>query len=1095
MTALFPLLMLLLWTPIDVKASPPCSIRPVRLRCENLVDPIGIDVAVPRLSWILEATDPEARGLVQIGYQIQVAPTLEALQSGEELVWDSGMVESSETDQIEYMEGSAPPPRLNLVLRPDLGEAYFWRVRVRDGEGKMSPWSEPATWSMGAFGLVVRGHEVNWIGHDAARELAALRPTLRGASWIGFPEAEDSEPPAGKRFYRTTFTLPRDVELEEATLMLTADDSLELWVNGEHRFADDSPTPAWKRPATVRLDRWLRSGENSIAIAVENLTPGATGLIARMVVRPREGEPIVVATSEGWRCAPEPGDGWQRLDFDDSGWAEAKVIGELGVEPWGAFEAAAPTLPPARYLRRELTTERPIRRAVVYASALGNFELRLNGEKVGDSYFDPGWTDYEKRVYYRAFDVTSMIRQGENALGAILGDGWYSGYVGYKPQRDHYGSDLRLYCKLQVEYEDGGGEIVTSDASWRASTGPIVTSDFLMGEVYDARLEQPGWDLPGFDDSAWAPVDVTEVIWAKIEAHPGPPVRAIEEFPPQSITEPRPGVYVLDLGRNFAGFCRVRMKGERGDVLQLRFAERLNPDGTLYVTNLRAARATDTYVFRGTGEVEEWEPRFTFHGFQYVEVTGLGAPPPPGSIVGVALSSDTPLAGSFECSDETVNQLVSNILWTQYANFIDVPTDCPQRDERLGWTGDAQIYVRTATYFTDVQAFFTKWLVDLADAQREDGQFPMVAPQKVAGGDGGPGWADAGTICPWAIYQVYGDRRLLERHYDGMVRFVGFCEKRSEGGLLPPEKFHCFGDWVSVGANTPKTVIFTAYYAHSVDLTTRAAQELGREGDAERYGELFQRIKDAFVATYVDEDGRIEGNTQCVYVMALAFDLLDGELAEKAAEHLVERIEARNGHLSTGFLGTKDLMLVLSKIGREDVAYRLLHNDTYPSWGFSIKHGATSIWERWNGWTPEKGFMDPGMNSFAHYSFGAVGQWLFENVGGIRPALPGYRWIEVAPRPGGRISWAEVDHETVRGTVRTRWVDAPAELTLEVTVPPNTQATIRVPFGERGEVTESGRSIEGREGITAQGYRDGAANFLVGSGTYTFHVDKAPGGE
>ena len=1076
---LFPFLLFLLSSPIDVTAEP-CSIQPTRLRCENLIDPVGIDERRPRLSWILEPTDPAARGLFQSGYRILVASSPEHLAREDGDLWDSDLVSSDRTDQIEY----AGVPLVS-------GARYCWKVLVYDGQGLPSAWSEPAEWTVGL--LEPADWQGSWIGYDAALELATHRPTLKGASWIRFPEVEGEQPTAEPRFFRHAFEWSADTALEEASIMISADDGFELWVNGEFAGASDSPTPAWKRPSCLRLDHLLAPGRNVLAVATSNLTPGPTACIARLMVRSRSGEVVEVMTGDdGWRCAAEVTEGWFAPDFDDSTWRAADVVGELGVQPWGAFVAGDPILPPPRYLRRGFRVEKPVRRALAHGSALGIFELRINGEKVGDHYFDPGWTDYGQRVYYRTFDVTSLLREGDNAFGAILGDGWYSGYVGYKPERDHYGRDLRLRTQLVIEYEDGTSEVIASDPSWRATTGPIVESDFLMGEVYDARRELTGWDQPGFSAESWANVDVTEAIPAVVEAHPGPPVRAIEEFPPQSIAEPRPGVYVLDLGRNFAGFCRVRMRGRPGQVLQLRFAERLNPDGTLYTTNLRAARATDSFVFRGGGEVEEWEPRFTFHGFQYVEVTGLDEPPPPGSIVGLALSSDTPLAGSFECSDEVVNQLVSNIRWTQHANFIDIPTDCPQRDERLGWTGDAQIYVRTAALFTDVQAFFTKWLVDLADAQREDGQFPMVAPLKVAGGDGGPGWADAGTICPWAIYQVYGDRRLLERHYDGMVRFVEFCEKRSEGGLLPPEKFHCFGDWVSVGANTPKTVIYTAYYAHSVELTARAANELGRERDVERYGKLFQRIRDAFVATYVDEDGRIEGNTQCVYVMALAFDLLEGELAEKAAAHLVERIEARDGHLSTGFLGTKDLMLVLSKIGREDVAYRLLHNDTYPSWGFSIKHGATSIWERWNGWTPEQGFMDPGMNSFAHYSFGAVGQWLFENVGGIRPAMPGYRWIEVAPRPGGRISWAEVGHETVRGTVRARWLNAPTELTLEVTVPPNVRATIRVPFGERGEVTENGRPVESLEGITAQGYHDGAANFHVGSGTYTFRVDKVP---
>ena len=420
-------------------------------------------------------------------------------------------------------------------------------------------------------------------------------------------------------------------------------------------------------------------------------------------------------------------------------------------------------------------------------------------------------------------------------------------------------------------------------------------------------------------------------------------------------------MYVLDLGQNFAGVARLKVAGKPGQKIILRFAERLNPDGTVYTTNLRTARATDTYICRGEG-VETWQPRFTFHGFQYIEVTGLAQQPAKDTVVGIALSSDTPVVGAFECSDPMLNQLHSNIYWTQRMNFIEVPTDCPQRDERLGWTGDAQVYVRTATLNCDVQAFFTKWLVDLCqDGQRADGQFPMVAPVKVAGPDGGPAWADAGVICPWTIYQAYGDRRVLERHYDAMCKFVAFCKNRCKPGLLPPDSYHCFGDWLSINADTPNDIIYMAYFAHSTKLVARAAEVLGKPDDAAKYNALFDQIKTAFNKAYVADDGRIKGDTQTCYVLAIINDLVEGGNYRLASKYLVENIEARGNHLSTGFIGTKDLMLALAKIGRNYVAYRLIHNDTFPSWGFSIKHGATSIWERWDGWTPEGGFNDPGM--------------------------------------------------------------------------------------------------------------------------------------
>jgi alpha-L-rhamnosidase len=742
-------------------------------------------------------------------------------------------------------------------------------------------------------------------------------------------------------------------------------------------------------------------------------------------------------------------------------------------------------LPAPAYLRTSFQANKPVRRATLYSTALGIHDIHLNGERIAEDYFNPGWTDYTQRVYYRAYDVTSRVRSGANSLGAVLADGWYSGYVGYGRQRDHYGKNNRLKTQLLLVYDDGSTEVIASGPSWKATVGPIRESDFLMGETYDAREQLSGWDLAGYDDAKWDPVTLGAVLKPLIKAHPAPPVRAFAEVTPIRILEPQPGVHVLDMGQNFAGVARLRIQGEPGQKITLRFAERLNPDNTIYTTNLRSARCVDTYICAGGG-VETWTPRFTFHGFQYVEITGLKSPPATATVTGIALASDTPVAGRFESSDPMLNKLHANGYWTQRANFIDIPTDCPQRDERLGWTGDAQVYIRTATLNCDVQAFFTKWLVDLVDGQRPDGQFPKVAPVKVAGDDGGPAWADAGVICPWTIYQVYGDRRLLESQYPSMVKFVEFCRGRSTPDLLPPAKYHCFGDWLSIGADTPKDVICTAYFALSARLTAKAAEVLGKSEDAARLEDLYQKIKAAFNKAYVAADGRIKGNTQACFVLALAVDLVDGEKGRQAASYLVDDIEKKGGHLSTGFIGTKDLMLVLSKIGRYDVAYRLLFNDTFPSWGFSIKQGATSIWERWDGWTPEKGFQDPGMNSFAHYSFGAVYQWMVENIGGIKSAGPAYKEIVIEPHPPGRLTRAETSYNSIRGDITSDWSKQEGTLSLNVSIPANTTATVILPTSRPEDITESGRPVAQAEGVTVQGTEGDRTILKVGSGRYAF---------
>ncbi|MCG8449315.1 MAG: family 78 glycoside hydrolase catalytic domain, partial [Pirellulales bacterium] len=480
-----------------------------------------------------------------------------------------------------------------------------------------------------------------------------------------------------------------------------------------------------------------------------------------------------------------------------------------------------------------------------------------------------------------------------------------------------------------------------------------------------------------------------------------------------------------------------------GQRVKIRYSERLNPDGTMYTANLRLARTIDFYTCKGAVQ-EIWQPRQTFHGFQYVELSGLEEQPPLNAVTGIALSSDTPLASEFECSDSQINRLYQNVLWTQRANFIDIPTDCPQRDERLGWTGDAQVYAFTACRVADVQAFFRKWLIDLKDAQRNDGQFPRVAPLVPGEDDGGPAWADAGIICPCEIYQAYGDEELLERQYPSMVRFVEFCQKRSKNGVLPPSQFHTFGDWLNVGADTPREVIYMAYYARSVDLLQQIAKILGKDSDARKYAHLLKRIKQAFVENYVSEEGRVHGDTQCGYVLAIAYSLVDGELRDKAAHFLIEDIESRGGKLSTGFIGTKDLMLALSEIGRNDVAIQLLHQAEYPGWLFSISHGATSIWERWDGWTPDRGFQDPGMNSFAHYSFGAVYGWMVHSLGGIRSSEPGFGQLVIQPTFDPALEHCRVLYDSIRGPIETEWKVVLDKRTYRVQVPANVTATIRL---------------------------------------------------
>ena len=715
-------------------------------------------------------------------------------------------------------------------------------------------------------------------------------------------------------------------------------------------------------------------------------------------------------------------------------------------------------LPPPKYLRRDFALAREVKQATLRASALGLYVIHLNGERVGQDCFTPGWTDYDTRVYYNTYDVTGMLRNGSNAIGAILADGWYCGYVGWGKLRERHGKYPRVMAQLDIVYDDGSRESIGTDETWKAAIGPLQEADLLMGEVYDATRELPGWDVPGSDEATWCSVDVTQQIQAVLEPYPTETVQVYQEIAPVSVEQPKQGTFVFDMGTNFAGVVRLKVKAPKGTRLTLAYGERLLADGTILKTNLRDARAEDSYICKGDG-IEIWQPQFTFHGFQYVSLTGYPGTPPLDTITGIELTSATPVVGSFSCSDERLNQLYHNICQTQRANFIDIPTDCPQRDERLGWTGDAQAYIRAAAFNTDVHAFFRKWLVDLTDAQQPNGDFPPVAPLiYLVNRSGGPAWSDAGIICPWALYEIYGDKVVLEKHYDAMARFLAFRES-SMTDFLPPGEYHCFGDWLSIDAETPHDVICSAYTAGDAQIMAKVAAVLGKEADVVKYEKLNANIKTAFNQAYVQEDGTIQGDTQTAYVLALWFDLVDGERKQQATDHLIERIRERNWHLSTGFVGSRDLMHVLTKVGRDDIACRLLFNDTFPSWLFPVKNGATSIWERWDSWTPEKGFQDEAMNSFSHYAYGAVGQWMFENIGGIKSLEPGFARVAIQPIVPEQLTWASVSYRSVRGLIRVEWKRAGEGVTLEVEIPLGIEADIHVPGVATVKRVEAGTHV------------------------------------
>lgn len=766
-------------------------------------------------------------------------------------------------------------------------------------------------------------------------------------------------------------------------------------------------------------------------------------------------------------------------------------------------------LAPPPYFRKPVTVAKPVRHAAVYITALGIYELHLNGSRVGRDYFIPGWTQYNKRLQYQTYEVTDLLTTGDNVLGAILAEGWFNGHLSWESNRWVYGTENSMFAQLVIEYEDGSTEIIGTDTSWRCAYGPIRYASLYMGELYDARKAITGWDASHFDDSGWTSAVLSPDPKITLAAQRTQPVRVTDTLKPVSISEPADGVFVYDLGRNIVGWVRLKVSGPAGTRVTIRHAERLNEDGTIYTENLRSAKATDSYIHDG-GKEAVFEPQFTFHGFQYVEVTGLAETPDLSTLTGVVVHSDTPPAGTFTCSDSLVNRLYSNIVWGQRGNFLSVPTDCPQRDERLGWMGDAQTFIQTAAYNMDVSAFFTKWMYDVVDAQSPEGPFCFISPSIERDGyrgEAAPAWSDAGIIVPWTMYRMYGDTRIIEIHWNAMTRYMenlmaanpAFIRRNKLGGN--------WGDWLSISDDTPKYLLATAFWAYDARCMAEMAAAVGRTEEAETYGSLFRNIRTAFQERYLASDGRVFpqdgdlekagayppthdytggiGESQTGYLLALQLDLVPGELRDAAAAHLVRKIRENDWHLSSGFVGIRFLNPVLCETGSSDIAYRLLLNRTYPSWLYPVLNGATTIWERWDGWTKEKGFQDPLMNSFNHYSLGSVGEWLFGYVTGIQPdpSAPGFKRFRIKPYPGPGLDWAKAFYHSMHGIIESGWRREGDTFTLDVTIPVNTTALVAVPADGDARITvPAGES----DTITPLGREGRWETFRVGSGTYQF---------
>ena len=803
---------------------------------------------------------------------------------------------------------------------------------------------------------------------------------------------------------------------------------------------------------------------------------------------------------------------WQVKVWDNRGkeskWSSTAYweMGLLAQSDWKAkwIEMEGDTLrySPSPHFRKEFLSARTIATARVYITSHGFYELQLNGKKVGDQVLTPGWTSYSKRLQYQVYDVTGMLLKGNNAIGVVLGDGWYRGTLAWGNNWAIYGKKLGVLFQLKISYTDGTESVIVSDETWKASNdGAIRMNDIYNGETYDATKKLTGWNNPGYDDKNWQHVKTGYYNNSNLIASEGSPVRKIQEIKPVKIFRTPKGSLIADMGQNMVGWLRLKVSGKKGTVVTLRHAEVLDKFGEFYTTNLRAAKCQLTYTLAGTGE-EVYEPRFTFMGFRYVEVTGFPSDLTADNLTGVVVHSDMPVTGTFECSNPLINQLQHNIQWGQKGNFVDVPTDCPQRDERLGWTGDAQAFCRTAAYNMDVSSFFTKWLKDIAADQKQGGEVPDVIPdilnkQGSTSAQPSAGWGDVSVIAPWTMYTVYGDKNFLENQYKSMKAWVEYIRKKAGDSYIWKDGSK-YGDWLfyhppvdnhtEPDGYTDHNFIATAFFAYSASILAEAAKALGKTDDAKMYSDLFSKIKEVFINEYVTKAGRVGTNSQTSYVLALKFNLLPENLRSKAAEFLVNDIKDRDNHLSTGFLGTLYLCHVLSDNGYTDTAYDLLLQESYPSWLYPVKMGATTIWERWDGEKTDSTFEDPGMNSFNHYAYGAIGDWMYRVSAGIETMGPGYKHIIIQPHPAKKLTYSRASFESSYGTIGSGWEKKDGKVIIKVRIPANTSATIILPATVQDKVTEGGKPLSQNIYLKDIKLADNKLTMQAGSGEYTFEI-------
>lgn len=1070
-------------------------------RCEYMNEAV-ITKPSPRFSWELASTLNSQK---QSAWQLIISDNIKDAEAGKGNIWNSRKTKGDDSFNIK-LKGD----KLSSFTK------YYWRVRVWDQDGKVTQWSDPASFITGAF------NDTEW-----------------KAEWIGDePEAPLDYPLLYKHIgYLSSYT---DNENEEKWIQIDLGTSvifnkIKLYpsFNNIRDIKDYYFPPAYFIEYSEDGASWEKVFEQEPAAL-----PG--GVASEITFNPIKGRFVrFVATKlKSYEH--------RNYDFEDQGdpskmfafsLAEMEIINddkvlssdskvsykdalikidrEDGYDPDMLTDGITGTpprpdrraIPPSPLLRKTINLKTKPAKALAFVSALGVYELSINALPADQRVLAPEWTDYNKRVQYQVIDVTSGLETGLNVITAQLADGWYAGMLGptrwseYFPKRGAYGLDRRLFFQMLVEYPDGEKEIFISDGSWKIySEGPIRMADNFLGETYDANKEVDGWQLKTFDDSSWQNVTVDKEPDINLVPQTNQPIKIIETLEAVSVVRTKKGDYLFDVGENIAGWCSIELEGKEGDIIVLRHGEILDDNGELYTENLGAAIQTDSIILGSAGKLN-YESRFTYHGFRFVEVKGLRQMPDKSILKAKVIASDQPRTGYFACSNTMLNQLYKNINRSHVSNMHGVPTDCPQRDERCGWMGDVFIFAQTSMFNRDMAAFFNKWMIDIFDAQSERGTFPDIAPHPFGYEKhftNAPGWADAAVKLPFLMYLNYGDKEIIDEHFEAYERYIENIRSNNTDLIWKNGLGLNYGDWLNgntlnaegfpkTGAQIPSEVFSTIMFFNSVNILGKMAAATGKDEKAEYYSDLASRIKKAFTDRFVDKDGKIEGDAQACYAMALHYDIFTEEQEQNFEKRMIDKFIPYSGRMNTGFHSTLCLMMELVKRGYAEKAYELLETKEFPSWGYSIEQGATSIWERWDGFVKGRGFQGAGMNSFNHYAFGAIGEWMYRHILGIQPDYksPGFRHFILKPLPGGSLTWARGSFNSISGKIEAGWKKEGNLFEYQFTVPPNTSATVHIPAKNKDNVWLDGKRLSEMPEFAVKDGPDGYIIFEINSGTYS----------